>query len=47
MDCHFIERITRISMRQCKIPFHYTNGSELLEELSHKNVTSVTCYLYM
>ena len=27
-------------------PFHYTNGSELLEELPHKNVTSVTCYFY-
>ena len=28
-------------------PFHYTTGSELLEELPHKNVTSATCYFYM
>ena len=47
MDCHFIKRVTRISMQAWNIPFYNTTISDLLEDLPRKNVTCVTCYFYM
>ena len=44
MDCHFIKRVTRISMQAWNIPFYNTTISDLLEDLPRKNVTCVTCY---
>ena len=47
MDCHFIKRVTRISMQAWNIPFYNTTISDLLEDPPRKNVTCVTCYFYM